>query len=315
VCQILALYPTHLLEVLLNLKRAFTLIELLVVIAIIAILAAILFPVFAQAKAAAKAASSLSNAKQIGLAAIMYAGDSDDTNVVTAVWGASGAPVAYGGVNYSPWSWLVQPYMKNIDIFSDPQAPPGEVWNIPAIPNSASIGKTLEPQYGYNHAYLSPATYSTSPFSYITTTQTQAADVANTVMFLNHYSTTEDTLPVTGLYSYGPYGPTSTVVVDPPNCQTELFTNTTKKILCFDNWGHNTFWSSTLLSNNDSAGAFTGGTSIRHGKQAIVLWLDGHASKKSAGSLAQGTNWSPTSNGSNMAFTDRAKYVWSLDKN
>src|SRR5665213_1233949 len=58
--------------------RAFTLIELLVVIAIIAILAAILFPVFAQAKQAAKQAVCLSNMKQLGLASLLYLGDSDD---------------------------------------------------------------------------------------------------------------------------------------------------------------------------------------------------------------------------------------------
>lgn len=56
----------------------FTLIELLVVIAIIAILAAILFPVFAQAKASAKKTKSISNAKQIVLAALAYSGDYDD---------------------------------------------------------------------------------------------------------------------------------------------------------------------------------------------------------------------------------------------
>ena len=61
-------------------RKAFTLIELLVVIAIIAILAAILFPVFAQAKEAAKRTTDLSNAKQIGLAFQMYAGDYDDTS-------------------------------------------------------------------------------------------------------------------------------------------------------------------------------------------------------------------------------------------
>lgn len=58
--------------------RAFTLIELLVVIAIIAILAAILFPVFAQARAAAKTTAGLSNIRQVGLGALMYANDHND---------------------------------------------------------------------------------------------------------------------------------------------------------------------------------------------------------------------------------------------
>jgi len=59
-------------------RKAFTLIELLVVIAIIAILAAILFPVFAQAKEAAKKTVTISNAKQMGTAFVIYANDSDD---------------------------------------------------------------------------------------------------------------------------------------------------------------------------------------------------------------------------------------------
>src|SRR5580704_9580530 len=61
--------------------NGFTLIELLVVIAIIAILAAILFPVFAQAREKARAISCLSNTKQMGLAAIMYTQDYDETLV------------------------------------------------------------------------------------------------------------------------------------------------------------------------------------------------------------------------------------------
>jgi prepilin-type N-terminal cleavage/methylation domain-containing protein len=56
-------------------KRGFTLIELLVVIAIIAILAAILFPVFSQARLSARNTQDLSNIKQLGLAAVMYAQD------------------------------------------------------------------------------------------------------------------------------------------------------------------------------------------------------------------------------------------------
>ena len=96
-------------------KRAFTLIELLVVIAIIAILAAILFPVFAQARVAAKNTQVLSNAKQHGLAALMYAGDFDDMF----------PPVAgfTGGWTLPSFMALINPYIRNIGIIIDPFAP------------------------------------------------------------------------------------------------------------------------------------------------------------------------------------------------
>ena len=59
-------------------RRGFTLIELLVVIAIIAILAAILFPVFASARESARRTTCVSNLRQLGMAAHMYAGDYDE---------------------------------------------------------------------------------------------------------------------------------------------------------------------------------------------------------------------------------------------
>jgi len=96
-------------------QRGFTLIELLVVIAIIAILAAILFPVFAQAKASAKATQSLSNVKQIGLAQLMYANDSDDLF----------SPVLAFKPDWIMPSFIVlqQPYMKSLDLIIDPLGP------------------------------------------------------------------------------------------------------------------------------------------------------------------------------------------------
>jgi len=95
-------------------KRAFTLIELLVVIAIIAILAAILFPVFAQAKNAAKGSQSLSNVKQLGTAALLYAGDYDDLYVAQWV-----SPDNGWGWQLS-WIMLTMPYMKSYGILKDP---------------------------------------------------------------------------------------------------------------------------------------------------------------------------------------------------
>ena len=97
-----------------EMKRGFTLIELLVVIAIIAILAAILFPVFARAREKARQTSCLSNAKQLTLAAHMYASDYDDMIVPRSV-GHWTFPAAY-----HRWFQLLPPYLKNTQVLSCP---------------------------------------------------------------------------------------------------------------------------------------------------------------------------------------------------
>jgi prepilin-type N-terminal cleavage/methylation domain-containing protein/prepilin-type processing-associated H-X9-DG protein len=134
-------------------RSAFTLIELLVVIAIIAILAAILFPVFAQAREKARQASCLSNMKQMGLAYQMYCQDYDETG-----------PTIHGG-NWIPNTDRVAeflelyPYIKNIGVWTCPDATPAEndSW-----PDSAAkaLGAPLSNNgknrfnYGYNWGIL-----------------------------------------------------------------------------------------------------------------------------------------------------------------
>src|SRR6185312_13454015 len=117
----------------------------LVVIAIIAILAAILFPVFAQAKMAAKATASLSNAKQSGLAEIMYSGDFDDNFILVSAWNTGHDPLCFGANNcFSSWVWLLQPYEKNGDIANDPTNP------TQFTVFSAIVQDSFTPTYGYN---------------------------------------------------------------------------------------------------------------------------------------------------------------------
>jgi prepilin-type N-terminal cleavage/methylation domain-containing protein/prepilin-type processing-associated H-X9-DG protein len=86
-------------------KHGFTLIELLVVIAIIAILAAILFPVFAKAREKARQSVCLNSQKQIGLAAMQYVQDYDETYPLS--WWNQGTGQTIFAID------LLDPYIKD----------------------------------------------------------------------------------------------------------------------------------------------------------------------------------------------------------
>ena len=105
-------------------RRGFTLIELLVVIAIIAILAAILFPVFAKAREKARAISCLSQKKQLGTAMMMFVQDNDENYPIVIV----DAQIDKS----SEWAYsimgVLDPYIKNPNVYSCPSAIPSDLW-------------------------------------------------------------------------------------------------------------------------------------------------------------------------------------------
>jgi prepilin-type N-terminal cleavage/methylation domain-containing protein len=289
-------------------KRAFTLIELLVVIAIIAILAAILFPVFAQAKAAAKGTASLSNSKQLGLGAIMYAGDADDTFPLATVWNSGNDPLTFaGGDGCSPWSWLVQPYIKNGGIYDDPTNTPTPSLG-PGI--SVNLSKIFIPQYGYNYTYLSPikADGDGNPYQ-APVSSTQAGDPAGTVMFTSKWSYGESATANTGFWSYGPQSPAFWTTIEVPDCSNA-------PDYCSSNWGKNDGFVNSATYEGVTkyeAGAFTGGVSLHATESAIVAFTDGHSKKMKPSALAAGTNWYKDIESSATTTTDKTKYLWDLE--
>src|SRR2546426_1688638 len=86
--------------------RAFTLIELLVVIAIIAILAGLLLPALARAKGKGKSIKCLNNARQLGLAAVLYADDSKGLFPVRR--------------DVDRWPTQLHPYYKSLEVLRCP---------------------------------------------------------------------------------------------------------------------------------------------------------------------------------------------------
>lgn len=286
---------------------AFTLIELLVVIAIIAILAAILFPVFAQAKAAAKGAASLSNIKQEGLAEMMYSNDFDDHFVIACAWNNGDDPITFGpGVSISPWTWLIEPYMKNGSMFNDPLGPaqwPG---------NPQTIQDVYTPMYGFNYTALSPwYTDANGTANYTHSINcTAPTSPANLVMLATKCATSEENGFTSGTataFSFAPNsddGPVFNMAIDAPNCFTI-------PAWCVANWGvpdgADSQWATveTIV-----AGQNTGSASRRKTDEIGLVFTDGHAKYLKPGNAAIGTNWSDQLPESQLVVTDKNAYMW-----
>jgi prepilin-type N-terminal cleavage/methylation domain-containing protein/prepilin-type processing-associated H-X9-DG protein len=144
-------------------RRAFTLIELLVVIAIIAILAAILFPVFAQAREAARKASCQSNLKQLGNAFMMYVQDYDEVFPQPGSTGAASVGQFYiyppdaSGVTPAPdsprwlsWGWVLQPYIRNVQVMKCPSTAVDDLFGLGSYPQQVPVSYTYNKLLAWN---------------------------------------------------------------------------------------------------------------------------------------------------------------------
>jgi prepilin-type N-terminal cleavage/methylation domain-containing protein len=282
-------------------RKAFTLIELLVVIAIIAILAAILFPVFAQAKAAAKKIASVSNAKQLELAVLMYSNDVDDLVPPATAWDTGNSyPITFGTGSTANWSYLIAPYIKTAQLYFSPQNGTQPKFAFGSS-NDPLLNADLWPDYGYNYVYMSPynGTIQT-PIS-----QTSADQPAATITLAERGSVTQSTNPPPTVWGF-----VFTPAADAPLLSDTVEVPVCDPIpqVCATDWGVGSFSAAQTTVAN---GSLTGGVALHAANQAIVSFMDGHTKSLSPGALAAGTNWSTTISDTAVVFTNQAVYTGS----
>lgn len=271
-------------------SRGFTLIELLVVIAIIAILAAILFPVFAKAREAARGASSTSNLKQISLGILMYVQDYDETYPLHQRWGDPSSPVSFGGTPWSMWSFDIAPYIKNVQIFSDPL--------YGGIRQSNAVAPAYT-HYGYNYTALSPysGSFGKTPWVFTPVTLAAVARPADIVLLSGRFAIEE---LQNSLYWYGPGTMVSVGYADPPDCSDI-------PAWCWTDWAPDGNFGNIL---NEVAGKYTGGNSVRKAGNVNIAFTDGHVKFMQPGQAAVGTNWYKGATAGNIHITDTNVYRW-----
>lgn len=285
-------------------SAAFTLIELLVVIAIIAILAAILFPVFARAKAAAKASVSLSNIKQTSLAILSYVPDYDDNFVLTGQWHSvdPDAYQRYPASPYMPWTGLVEPYMKNSDVFQSPVTGKTVSFTGPGSNKCATERncKLLYPTYGYN-PYLAPVDNSNLVMGSLSATA--VVKPAEQVMLTEIWS--RNNTGFGSLASGGDIAYISLATAEPPEGASA---KTVGNYYARLSWGIYSATNNNLLGKKEE-GMYRGGVAFRHADHTPTAFADGHVKSMTADQLAVGTDWVDGAT-NQAALLNDGKYLW-----
>jgi general secretion pathway protein G len=167
-------------------RRAFTLIELLTVIAILGILAAILIPTLGRVRGSARTAQSLSNLRQIGVAAQLYMDENkgwmpDDGDGNPNNTGTAGQPATV------PWYNALPPYVgeKSIQEMNSLGSMPGfSAKSIFVCPRAAEKSNRADSYAWRSYAptWLIDANASGSG-SGVPTNRSMVKDPTRTVMF------------------------------------------------------------------------------------------------------------------------------------
>jgi hypothetical protein len=79
---------------------------------------------------------------------------------------------------------------------------------------------------------------------------------------------------------------------------------------CFTNWGAGNWYVTNAGMTDYTTGSITGFNAPRRADHIVSTFADGHAKAASTGSLAVGTNYSPTLNANSIAITDINIYHW-----